>query len=308
MAALFMGIDNGGTFTKACIFDQDGRAVATASRAVPLSLPHPGFTERDMEALWLANCEAVREALSAPGVSAGDLRGIACTGHGKGLYLWGKDGRPVRPGIVSTDSRAVGIVEGWNRDGTATKAFEKTFQSVLACQPVALLRWLKDHEPGVIEATRWVFEVKDYIRFRLTGEAFAEITDYSGSSLMNLREARFEEDLLGLFGIAETIDLLPPVRGSVETCGRVGERAALETGLPAGIPVAGGMFDIDACAVAMDVLDEERLCVIAGTWSINEYVAKKPVTDGSILMNSLFCVPGLFLVEECLSLQKSQKY
>jgi L-xylulokinase len=58
------------------------------------------------------------------------------------------------------------------------------------------------------------------------------------------------------------------------------------------------MFDIDACAVAMDVTDEENLCVIAGTWSINEYISRTPVMDGSVMANSLFCLPGYYLVEE----------
>jgi L-xylulokinase len=299
MTDYFMGIDNGGTTTKVCIFDGNGRQVGSASRSLPLSLPFSGHTERDMEVLWRANCEAIREAIAGSSIEPGSLRGLASTGHGKGLYLWGRNGKPARPGIVSTDSRATAIVEAWKRDGTAQKAFEKTCQSVLACQPVALLRWIKENEPGVLEATQWIFEVKDYIRFRLTGEAFAETTDYSGSSLMNLREGRFDEELLELFGIGGLADRLPPLRGSTEACGNVTREAAEATGLPVGLPVAGGMFDIDACAAAVDVLDETNVCVIAGTWSINEYVSPKPVLDGSIMMNSIFCVPGYFLVEEC---------
>lgn len=59
------------------------------------------------------------------------------------------------------------------------------------------------------------------------------------------------------------------------------------------------MFDIDACAVAVDVTSPDRMCTIAGTWSINEYIAKEPVMDGTIAMNSLFAMPGYYLVEEC---------
>jgi L-xylulokinase len=298
MPNYFMGIDNGGTLTKACIFDQDGREIGGASREISLSMPRPGFTERDMEALWRANCEAIREAIASSGIAPKDLRGLACTGHGKGLYLWGRDGHPVRPGIVSTDSRAAYLAEAWKRDGTALKVFEKTCQNVLACQPVSLLRWIKDNEPGVLDSVRWIFEVKDYIRFRLSGEAFAEITDYSGSSLMNLRQRSFDPEILGLFGIEEIIDRLPPIRGSTDVCGTVSKEASRVTGIPVGLPIAGGMFDIDACALAMDVLDEENICIIAGTWSINEYVSRQPVVDGSVLMNSIFCIPDYFLVEE----------
>lgn len=38
--------------------------------------------------------------------------------------------------------------------------------------------------------------------------------------------------------------------------------------------------------------------MIAGTWSINEFIRKEPVTNGTVSLNSMFCIPGYFLVEE----------
>jgi L-xylulokinase len=296
--AYFLGIDNGGTLVKAILFDQDGAALASSARKLPLLVPEPGFTERDMELLWAENVQVIREVLARSAVAPAAIRGLAVTGHGKGLYLWGRDQHPVGPGIVSTDGRAWAYPRRWTEDGTAARVFQRTFQSILACQPVSLLRWLKDHRPGLLDQVQWIFACKDYIRFRLTGEAFAEVTDYSGTNLLNLRERRFDPALLAEFGLEELYHALPPLRGSTEACGTVSAEAAAATGLRAGTPVAGGMFDIDACAVAMDVTDESRLCVIAGTWGINEYLAREPVLDGSVLMNSLFCLPEYFLVEE----------
>lgn len=294
----FLGIDNGGTMVKAVLFDPDGAALAGASRKLPMLVPEPGFTERDMEQLWQSNAQVIREAIERAGIDPAAIQGVAVTGHGKGLYLWGRDQRPVGHGIVSTDTRAWAYPARWAQDGTAARVFPRTCQSILACQPVSLLCWLREHRPGLLDRVQWIFACKDYIRFRLTGEAFAETTDYSGSSLMNLRERRFEPELLAEFGLEGLFSALPPLRDATELCGAVSAEAALATGLRAGTPVAGGMFDIDACAVAMDVTDERRLCVIAGTWGINEYLAREPVLDGSVLMNSLFCLPGYFLVEE----------
>ena len=48
----------------------------------------------------------------------------------------------------------------------------------------------------------------------------------------------------------------------------------------------------------MNVTDETNICMIAGTWSINEYPRRAPITDGLVLMNSLFCLPGYYLIEE----------
>lgn len=299
MENYYMGIDNGGTLCKAVIFDSVGREIASASRGLTMINPKPGYTERDMEELWDRNCEIIRESMEKSGLDAACIKGIACCGHGKGLYIWGKDNKPCYNGIVSTDARAWEYPMRWYEDGTADRVFEKTFQQVLASQPVSILNWLKDNEPEVIDQIQWIFEVKDYIRFRLTGEAFAEMTDYSGSNMMNLIERRFDRDLLAEFGLEDMYEHLPPLRKSADVCGRISEETARRTGLKAGTVVAGGMFDIDACAIAMDITNEENISVIAGTWSINEYISREPVLNKTIMMNSIYCDDDYYLIEEC---------
>ncbi|MCL2708131.1 MAG: carbohydrate kinase, partial [Defluviitaleaceae bacterium] len=295
----FLGVDDGGTMVKAVVFDECGNEAGGASRELEMETPGPGFTERCMDYLWAETAATIREAVGASGIDPKQIKGVACTGHGKGLYLWGKNGRPVRNGIVSTDSRAWEYPKRWKADGTADRVFEKTYQTILASQPVSLLRWLKDNEPAALRGARWIFECKDYVRFMLTGEAYAEVTDYSGSNLLNLRDRRFDAELLAEYGLEDLLHALPPLKNSSEACGRVTKEAALLTGLTEGCAVAGGMFDIDACAVAMDITSEENIAVIAGTWSINEYISKTPVLDKSVMMNSLYAIDGYYLIEEC---------
>lgn len=224
--------------------------------------------------------------------------GVSCTGHGKGLYLWGKDGRPAACGIISTDTRAHEYISRWSMDGTAKKAKEKTFQQVLVSLPCALLAWMKDYRPKVYGNIKWVFEAKDYIRFRLTGQAMGELTDYSGTNLVSLLTNTYDPELFELFGIPELADCFSRLCTSNDFCGTVTAEAAKATGLCEGTRVAGGMFDIDACALAAGVVDGRSLCVIAGTWGINEYLSRMPVKDGSISMNSVFALPEYYLVEE----------
>lgn len=299
MEKYLLGIDNGGTGIKAVIFDTSGNTIAEAYKQVELITPYEGYTERDMDALWEANCVIIKKAIEKADIDSSSISGVSISGHGKGLYLWGKDNKPAYNGIVSTDTRAYKYPERWQKDGTAEKVFEKTCQKILSCQPVSLINWLKDNEPEVIKNTQWIFGVKDYIRFRLTGEANAEITDISGSSLVNIREAKYDKELLRDFGLEDIYAKLPPLIYSTEISGYITDETSRKTGLAIGTPVASGMFDIDACAIAMDITDEENLCVIAGTWSINEYIAKEPVLNKTVMMNSLYCIPGYYLIEEC---------
>ena len=197
----FIGLDNGGTTTKAALFDAKGREIGKSLVSTRSITPRPGFVERDMEEMWEANCTVLRRVLEETGVDAKDVAGVGICGHGKGLYLWGKDGKPARNGIISTDNRAYAYPVQWAADGTEAKVFEKSCQHILACQPVSLLAWLRDHEPDSYRNIRWVFACKDYVRFRLTGEAKAEITDYSGANLMNLHSRAYDRELLALFGL-----------------------------------------------------------------------------------------------------------
>ena len=242
--------------------------------------------------------QAARQAIEKSGVDAKDIVGVSFSGHGKGLYMVGHDGKPSYNGIASTDTRAWAQVEKWYQDGTKEKVYEKTFQEILAVQPVSLLAWFKENKPEVLENTKYIFAVKDYIRYKLTGEAYSEYTDCSGSNLVNLTTKQHDRELMKLFGLEECYEKLPPLRYSADICGYVTKEASEKTLLPEGIPVAAGMFDVNACGIASGLSDEKQMCMIAGTWSINEFIRKEPVTNGTVDLNSFFCIPGYFLVEE----------
>ena len=293
-----IGLDNGGTMTKAALFDLSGNELCVAARKTPVFSPKPGYSERDMEAVWQANCACIREVLERSAISPEDVLGIAVCGHGKGLYLWGKDGKPAYQGIGSTDNRAWNIVQQWYEDGTHGKVYPQICQQIMPCQQAPLLRWMKLHCPEAYANIQYVFSVKDYIRFRLTGEAWSEATDISGSALLDVRNGCFDRSLLEAMGIGEVYDALPGLKASSDCCGVITPEAAQQTGLCPGTPVAGGMFDVDACAIASGITRPGQLCTITGTWSINEFISEHTITDTAIAMNSIYAIPGYYLLEE----------
>ena len=298
MEKYLIGIDNGGTMSKAALYDLHGNEIAVSGYKTETIMPKPGFTERNMEEMWQANVKSIKDVISIGKVDPKNIVGIATTGHGNGMYLVDHNGNPAYNGIISTDTRAKNYVEKWYSDTTFEKVLLKTMQSIWAGQPVPLLAWFKDNNPEVLERTKWIFMCKDYIRYRLTNKAYAEITDMSGTNLMNVRDVKYDKDLLKEFGIEEVIDKLAPLKYSSEICGYVTKEAAKETGLVEGTPVAGGLFDIDASAIATGLTEEEKLCMVAGTWSINEYISKEPIVSKDLFMTSIYCMKGYWLTTE----------
>jgi L-xylulokinase len=296
--SLFLGVDNGGTLIKAGLFDRLGREIAVRARPAEVSSPSPGRFERSLESVWRANAEVISAVLRESGTDPARIACVAVTGHGNGLYLCDERGAGVYPGIASMDSRAREYAERWTADGTWERLLPRTAQSLWAAQPAPLLAWLRDNEPAVLARARWVFMVKDYVRFMLTGEAFAEVSDMSATSLMSVRDCAYDEEILAGYGLSALGEKLPPLRGSAERCGRVTREAARLTGLAEGTPVAGGMFDVDAAAIATGVTDEDTLNIVAGTWCNNQYISRRPVVSRSLFMTSVFCMPGWWLVLE----------
>ncbi|MFO7936269.1 MAG: FGGY-family carbohydrate kinase [Kiritimatiellia bacterium] len=291
-----LGIDNGGTATKAAIFDLRGNMLASESRNIKIIDSGSGWSERNMESMWRDTCLVIREALSAAQISPDAIICIACTGHGNGLYLIDSKGHPVRHAINSMDQRAGSIVESWRADGLEERVLPLTAQSLWAAQPNALLAWLKENEPQTIELAAFLLMAKDYIRYKLTGEVAMEETDMSATSLMNVPEGKYDDRLLTRYGITELKRLLPPLIKSTSLSGSVTPEAAAATGLRTGTPVAGGMFDIDACGLASGCIDERQLVVVSGTWGNNQYIARQPVIHHNLFMTSRYCIPGWFLM------------
>lgn len=299
MDKYLLGIDNGGTFSKAAIFDINGNQIALASKQTDVITPMPGYTERNMKKLWEANLDCIKEVILKSKIDPRKIEGVSLSGHGKGLYMIGDENDPIiYNGIISTDCRAWEYVKKWNEDGTTNKVFQKTYQNIMACQPVALLAWFKDNKPEVLKKAKYIFAVKDYIRYMLTGEAYAEYTDFSGANLVNMNTKQYDKELLSYFGLEDIMDKLPELKYSADICGYITKEISYQTGIREGIPVAAGMFDVDACGIAVGLVDEQQLCMIAGTWSINEYLSKNIIKDKSVALNSMSCIEGYYLIEE----------
>ena len=126
----YLGLDNGGTNTKAALFTPDGTQIAVESVATAALTPAPGFVERDMEEMWRTNCRVIREAVERSGLCGKDISAVAVCGHGKGLYLWGKDGRGARRAILSADNRATAVLKRLQREGLEEKLFPLTLQKL----------------------------------------------------------------------------------------------------------------------------------------------------------------------------------
>ncbi|WP_307840804.1 FGGY family carbohydrate kinase [Streptomyces sp. GESEQ-4] len=87
-------------------------------------------------------------------------------------------------------------------------------------------------------------------------------------------------ELLDLYGIGALAALLPPVPACEAVSGTVTREAAALTGLTAGTPVVTGAHGVDAAALGIGGTTPGELCLITGSFSINEVISDRPVWPG----------------------------
>jgi L-xylulokinase len=285
-ARFVLGLDAGNTVLKAVLFDLAGRQVSACAVDGQSATPEPGHVERDLDELWRNASEALRRCISESGVEPTRIVAAGCAGHGNGLYLLDRDDRPLI-GIQSLDSRAAELaaeLAAEHGDGLHAAALQRPWPS----QTPVLLSWMRRHRPETLGRAGALLMCKDYITFKLTGRKVSDISDMSGCGLLRLPECRYDDDLMALYGLQGLGHLLPALIDPTEIAGTVTAEAAAQTGLAEGMPVIGGYFDVIASALGSGVVAPGATSIIAGTWSINQYVSSEPVVDPDLLMVSAF--------------------
>lgn len=267
MAQQFViGIDIGTSGCKSLLIDDRGRVVARALEEYPLSNPRPGWSEQNPEDWWQAARITIQHLLKS-GEAAGSIRAIGLSGQMHGMVALDKDGRVLRPCIMWNDQRTgKQCQEIHDRLGGVEGLLSHTNNRMLPGYTGGKILWVRENEPHLYEKISMVFNPKDYIRFRLTGEYATEVSDASGTGLFNVRERKWSYRLLDILDIPK--DWLPRCYESPEVSGKVMASVAAELGLPAGLSVAGGGGDAVVQTTGTGLVEPGILGTTIGTAGI----------------------------------------
>ena len=295
MKERLIGIDAGGTMTKVAVFDRQGRELGCENRPNKMLFPGPGRTERDPDAMWQATCEAIRLVLERIGTRPEDVAVVTPSGFGAGIFLVDAAGAVVRPGFVSTDSRSLSVIEDWRAKGLKAKVEPLIQAEIWPGQTLAILGWLDRFEPETLARTHRILGCKDFLRLRLTGLMATDATDAGCAGLIDTRTVTYSTEALDCLGLSGVVSKLPEIRPSASIVGHVTQEAARMTGLKAGTPVANGVYDVVACSIASGLAKPDQLGIVAGTFSINSTLHRRPTVDPLPTLQSPYPLDDLFI-------------
>jgi xylulokinase len=272
-----IGIDISTTGSKALIVDELGHTLASVTVEYPMYTPHPQWAEQDPEDWWRATVQAVGEALKQSQIDRSQIAGVGLTGQMHGMVLLDARGQVLRPCIMWNDQRTGAQCE-WimNTIGRA-RFLDLTLNPALPGFTAPKIIWTREHEPDVYAKTAHVLLPKDYIRYRLTGVYATEVSDASGTVLLDVSQRKWSTEVLRALDIPA--EWMPACAESVEITGRITPAVAELTGLPAGLPVVGGGGDQAASAVGNGIVEPGLVSVTLGTSGVVFAYTEKPNRD-----------------------------
>ncbi|MCW8346603.1 carbohydrate kinase [Vibrio sp. ZSDZ65] len=295
----YIGIDSGGTFMKAALFDAKGVQHGLARVSASVINDKQGWVERDLDALWGNAVTVIKQLIETTGIDATTIKGVSISAQGKGVYLLDKQGENLGYGIMSSDSRSLPIVKEWLAQGKAQAIYPTTLQTLWTGHPVSIIRWIKENDAKRYANIGAIMMAHDYLRYRLTGEVGAEITNMSESNFFNAITGEYDKALLETFGIEEVWDALPTIVGSDQPAGKITQDVASETGLAAGTPVFGGLFDVVSTAICSGInSNEDTLNYVMGTWSVTSGITKQVTQQDHNFVYGHYAVDGEYIVHE----------
>lgn len=287
-----LGIDNGTSGTKTILCDESGKVLGEATVEYPLYTPKPGWSEQAPEDWWDAAVQSVRQAIRNAKVSGKDVIGIGLSGQMHGLVCLDNRGKVLRKALLWNDQRtAAECAEITKRAGGLKKLLSMVSNPALTGFTAPKILWVRNHEPKLYKRIAMMLLPKDYLRYRLTGDYATEVSDASGTLLLDVKKRAWSQALLKKLDIDPR--LLPTVFESPEVTGTVHAEAAKAMGIPVGTPVAGGGGDQAAGAVGNGIVKKGVISAMMGTSGVVFAHADEVETDPLGRVHT-FChaVPG----------------
>jgi len=246
MKNFVLALDQGTTSTRAIVFDKDLNIVSKAQQEFNQIYPFPGWVEHSPQDIMGSTVAVIGEALVRAGISATDLAAIGITNQRETTLVWDKKtGKPVYNAIVWQCRRTADYCEKLKRDGFSEKIYNKTGLVPDAYFSATKIKWILDNVEGARErAERGELAfgtIDSFLLWQLSkGKIFA--TDYTNASrtmLFNIHTLKWDEELLRLFDVPES--MLP----EVYPCGhKFGNTDAAFFGAP--VPICGVVGDQQA--------------------------------------------------------------
>lgn len=264
-----IGLDSSTQSVKAIAWDHDGTPCAEGRAGLDMQQPQEYHVEQDATEWWRAACTALQAALET--IDPAQVDAISISNQRETMALLDADGVPLAPATLWLDSRATSLTQVLANELLPTDLHRITGKPIDVTPCVYRLRWLRQHEPDLLDRTAQIVDVHGYLTRALTGMAAASWISADPFGIFDIHAKEWSRPILNHLGIPNT--RLPAIHRPGAVIGHVTPKAAHATGLRAGTPVIAGGGDGHCAGLGVGAIGPGVVylnlgtAVVGGLWS-----------------------------------------
>ena len=265
MKEAYIGVDIGSSGCKAIAVDGEGKTLGVQSVRYDNTLVCTGLGcyEQPARVLRDAGLDCIRALVRELGPDR-RTAAIGLTGQMHGLVALDEHLEPLRPILSCVDFRnEKQNDEIYAKVGGKEGLLPYTNNKMVPSCTAGKILWMRENEPALFARTRVVVNPKDYVRTVLTGVPATDESDASGFGVYDVRNHRWNRELLDLIGLPE--EVLPPVLHADQAVGTVLPEVAAELGLGPDTVVVAGAGDAIMQTVGSGAVEEGVYSVVLGS-------------------------------------------
>jgi xylulokinase len=194
-----------------------------------------------------------------------------------GAVLLDEKEEVLRPALIWCDQRTAEECRVLNETIGEQRLVELTSNPALPNFTLTKLMWVRTHEPEIWKRFRSFLLPKDYVRLQLTGVRAIDVSDASGTLLLDVAHRRWSMEMVKATELDERC--LPEVFESSEVVGKISARAAQAPGLAEGTPVVAGAGDQAGVAIGMGIVKAGCVSATIGTSGVVFAATDQPFLD-----------------------------
>lgn len=279
-----VGVDEGTTSCKSCVFDENGNLIASASKEYPSYYPKPGYVEQDLEEIIRSVYDSCREAIRKSGVSKKEIVGVSFSNQGAMLML-DKDGNSaLKKAIGWQDMRFNEILPEARKRMESFMTEDEYFELAgltYGFYNIPQIDWVKLNNPEGWARVTYCCGHQTFLLHKFGASGFfIDESEAAVLGMMNVKTREWDNRLIATYGIEKS--MLPIIiHKPGEVVGHVTEKVALETGLPVGCNIGIGGHDVNCSKMGCGAKEGGTETLIVGTAGVSLLVCDEDVKDPS---------------------------
>lgn len=257
---MYIGIDLGTSSVKLLMMDRNGCVKKSVSREYPLSFIKETWIEQEPDHWFHSVLDGLKELVKG---YEDEISAVSFSGQMHGLVMLDKDDRVIRPAILWCDQRTEKECIYLNKKVGKDFLLKHTGNIALTGFTLPKILWIRENEPENFKKISKVMLPKDYIAYRLSGVFASDVSDASGTLLLDVEKRQWSDEIIDISGLKK--ENFPQIYESYEQIGVLKKDIADKLGIKNSVKIVIGGGDQAVGAVGVGVVNDDYLSVALGT-------------------------------------------